>query len=47
VVESRDFVAALAGAGKTRKEIKQLVYTTYGDNTLMISQINQITKAVK
>jgi hypothetical protein len=47
MTEVHDFVAALARAGKSRKEIKPLVDAAYGDKTLSISQINRIIKAVK
>jgi hypothetical protein len=47
MMEVRDFVAALARAGKSRKEFKPLVDAAYGDKTLSISQINRIIKAVK
>jgi hypothetical protein len=47
MMEARNFIAALAKAGKSRKDIKPLVDATYGDNPLLISQINQIIKAVK
>jgi cytochrome c-type biogenesis protein CcmH/NrfF len=47
MTEVRDFVAALARAGKSRKEIKPLVGAAYGDKTLSKSQINRILKAVK
>jgi hypothetical protein len=40
MVEVPDSVDALARAEKTRKEIKPLVDDEYGDNTLLISQIN-------
>jgi hypothetical protein len=47
MMEVRNFVAALARAGKSRKEIKPLVDAAYGDKTLSKSQINVIIKAVK
>jgi hypothetical protein len=47
MTEVRDFVAALARAGKSRKEIKPLVDAAYGDKALSKSQINRIIKAVK
>ena len=47
MTEVRDFVAALARAGKRRQEIKPLVDSAYGDKSLSISQINRIIKAVK
>jgi hypothetical protein len=47
MTEVRDFVAALARVGKSRKEIRPLVDAAYGDKTLSISQINRIIKAVK
>jgi DNA-binding transcriptional regulator YhcF (GntR family) len=47
MTEVRDFVAALARAGKSRKEIKPLVDAAYGDKTLSRSQINRRIKAVK
>ncbi len=47
MTEVRDFVAALARAGKSRKEIKPFLDAAYGDKTLSISQINRIIKAVK
>ena len=46
MTEVRDFVAALARAGKRRQEIKILVDAAYGDKSLSISQINRIIKAV-
>jgi hypothetical protein len=47
MMEARNFIAALSKAGKSRKDIKPLVNATYGDNPLLISQINQIIKAVQ
>jgi hypothetical protein len=47
LTEVWDFVAVLARARKSRKEIKPLVDAAYGDKALSISQINQIIKAVK
>jgi hypothetical protein len=47
MTEVGDFVAALARAGKGRKEIKPLVDAAYGDKALSKSQINCIIKAVK
>jgi hypothetical protein len=47
MTEVRYFVAALARAGKSQKEIKPLVDAAYGDKTLSKSQINRIIKAVK
>ncbi len=47
MTEVRDFVAALARAGKSRKEIKPLVDAAYGDKSLSSSQINRIILAVK
>ncbi len=46
-MEAWIFVAALARAGKSRKEIKLLVDTAYGDKPFSIRQINRIVKAVK
>jgi hypothetical protein len=40
-------VAALARAGKSRKEIKTLVNAAYRDKALPKIQINRIIKAVK
>jgi hypothetical protein len=47
MMQVRDFVAALARARKTRKEIKPLVDTAYRDNSLLIRQINRIIKTMK
>ena len=47
MTEVRDFVAALARAGKRRQEIKPLVDSAYGNKTLSVSQINRIIRAVK
>jgi hypothetical protein len=47
MTEVRDFVAALAKAGKSRKAIKPLVDSANGDKTMSKSQINWIIKAVK
>jgi hypothetical protein len=47
MTEVRNFVTALARAGKSRKEIKPLVDATHRDKTLSKSQINCIIKAVK
>jgi hypothetical protein len=47
MTELRDFVAALARAGKSCKEIKPLIDRAYGDRNLSVSQINRIIKAVK
>jgi len=46
MTEVRDFIAALARAGKRQQEIKILVDAAYGDKSLSISQINRIIKAV-
>jgi hypothetical protein len=43
----RDFLADLARAGKSQKEIKPLVDVAYGDKIMSIGQINLIIKAVK
>ncbi len=43
----RNFVAALARAGKGCKEIKLLVDAAYGDTAMLKSRINCIIKAVK
>jgi hypothetical protein len=40
VTEVHDFVAALARARKSKKEINPLMDAAYGDKTLSISQIN-------
>jgi hypothetical protein len=40
MTEVWDFVAVLARARKSRKEIKPLVDAAYGDKALSISQIN-------
>jgi hypothetical protein len=45
--EVRDFLATLAKAGKSCKEIKPLVDAAYRDKALIIIQINGIIKAVK
>ncbi len=48
MTEVKDFIAAFhARAGKSCKEIKQLVDAAYSDKTLSISQINCIIKDVK
>ncbi len=47
MAEVRDFIAALARAGKSRKEIKPLVDAAYGDKALSKSQLNRIINAVK
>jgi hypothetical protein len=47
MTEVRNFVAALARARKSRREIKLLVDAAYGDKGLSVSQINRIIKAVK
>jgi hypothetical protein len=47
MTEVRDFIAALARAGKSQKEIKPLLDVAYGDKIMSISQINWIIKAVK
>jgi hypothetical protein len=47
MTEVRNFVTALARAGKGRKEIKSLVDAAYGDLAMSKSQINLIIKAVK
>jgi hypothetical protein len=47
MTEVCDFVFSLARVKKTGKEIKPLIDTVYGDNTLSISQINLIIKAMK
>jgi hypothetical protein len=47
MTEARNFVAALARAGKSCSEIKPLVDAAYTDKSLSISQINRIIKAVK
>jgi hypothetical protein len=47
MTEVRDFVAALARAGKGRKEIQALVDAAYEDTDISKSQINRIIKAVK
>jgi hypothetical protein len=47
MTEVWDFVAVLARARKSRKEIKPLVDAAYGDKAISISQINRIIKAVK
>jgi hypothetical protein len=47
MTEAWNFVAALARAGKSRREIKLLVDAAYGDKGLSVSQINRIIKAVK
>jgi hypothetical protein len=47
MTEVRNFVAALARAGKGCKEIKLLVDAAYGDMAMSKSQINVIIKAVK
>jgi hypothetical protein len=47
MTEVRNFVAALARAGKGCKEIKLLVDAAYGDTAMSKSQINCIIKAVE
>jgi hypothetical protein len=47
MTEVRDFLATLAKAGKSCKEIKPLVDAAYRDKALIIIQINWIIKAVK
>jgi hypothetical protein len=47
MTEVRNFVAALARAGKGRKEIKSLVDAAYGGSAMSKSQINRIINAVK
>jgi hypothetical protein len=47
MTEVCDFIFSLARAKKTGKEIKPLIDTVYGDNTLSISQINLIIKGMK
>jgi hypothetical protein len=47
MTEARNFIAALARAGKSCREIKPLVDAAYGDKSLSISQINRIIKVVK
>jgi hypothetical protein len=43
----RQFVAALARAGKRQKEVKPLVDSAYPDKKMSISQINRIIKVAK
>ncbi len=45
--EAQSFLATLARAGKSHKEIKPLMGAADGDKTLSISQINWIIKALK
>jgi hypothetical protein len=47
MTEAQNFVAALARARKSRKDIKPLVDAAYGDKSLNVSQINRTIKAVK
>jgi hypothetical protein len=47
MTEVRDFVAALARAGKRRKEIKPLVDAAYGVKAFSKRQKNRTIKAVK
>jgi histone-lysine N-methyltransferase SETMAR len=47
MTEVQNFVAALARAGKGRKEIKSLVDVAYSDMAMSKSQINRIIKVVK
>jgi hypothetical protein len=42
MTEVHNFVAALARAGKGRKEIKSLVDTAFSDMAMSKSQINRI-----
>jgi len=43
----RDFVAGLARAGKTYKEIKETTEAAYGDQALKKTQIYEVMKKVK
>jgi hypothetical protein len=43
----RDFVAGLARAGKTFKEIQETTEAAYGENALKKTQIYEIIRAVK
>jgi hypothetical protein len=43
----QDFVAELARAGKTFKEIQEITEAAYGGNLLKKTQIYEIIKAVK
>jgi hypothetical protein len=44
MAEVRNFLATLAKAGKSCKEIKPLVDAAYRDKALLLSQINWIIK---
>ena len=47
MTEVRDFVAALARAGKTFAEIKTMCEAAYGDQALKRTQIYDIIQKVK